>query len=80
MRTCISHKEILRKFPCTIRAPRSTRTPTNGDTIVKGGARKLRLFLAENLVDSISHHGDTATLKEIVFRVPGFEPHTSLTL
>ena len=30
--------------PCTI--PRATGTPTNGDTIVKGGARKLLLALS----------------------------------
>ena len=63
---------------------------TNGEAIVQGAARKLRLalssrsnpkVLADNLprpglVGSISHHGDTATLKESDFRVtvnPGVE-------
>ena len=43
MRICISHKEFGQKMPRdTIRAPRSTVTPKNGDAIVGGGARKLR--------------------------------------
>ena len=61
MRTSISHKEYsqtmprdcvcperpsVSRDPCTIRAPRSTGTPTKGDAIVKGGARKLCLTLS----------------------------------
>ncbi|CAL8403246.1 unnamed protein product [Boreogadus saida] len=39
----LSRKTLcLRRDACTRSAPRSTGTPTNGDAIVGGGARKLR--------------------------------------
>ena len=67
IRTCISHQEysqampsdhsrkiFCRRDPCTIRAPRSTGTPSNGDAIVRGGTRKLRVALSSRSPDRLS--------------------------
>ena len=90
MRTCISHKEYSQAMPrdrsrkslcrrdrCTIRDPREHPqmvTPLSKEGLGSCACRSNPIDLG--LVKSISHHGDTATLKEIDFRVtanPGFE-------